>query len=92
MIFLRSSHRKYLANFLNIYITVCHYYSTLLIYTTCTNQALRTEQGENEKETEIKSKDVLSMSHCQSLRCIDDEQRQDHDNLPSAAEVSHKSI
>ena len=90
MIFLRSSHRKYLANFLNIYITVCHYYSTLLIYTTCTNQALRTGQGKNEKETEIKSKDVLSMSHCQSLRSID-EQRQDQDDLPSTTEVSHES-
>ena len=63
----------------------------MLIYTTCTNQTLRTGQGEKEKETEIKSKDVLSMSHCQSLRNID-EQRQDHDDLPSTTEVSHKSI
>ena len=84
MIFLRSSHRKYVTVRTLAFIIRC------LFYNTCTNQALRTGQGKNEKETEIKSKDVLSMSHCQSLRSTD-EQRQDQDDLPSTTEVSHES-
>ena len=74
------------------YSKIIGHYLSMPFYTTCTNQALRIGQGENDKGTEIKSKDVLSMSHCQSLRSIDDEQRQDKDDLPSVAEVSHNSI